>query len=141
MTSGQANIERVRAFFDDWDRGYAQLHASYGAFFTEDCVWENSGFPTCIGPKEAVEVMLEPAHEELGLETIRVDIEKISADGDIVWSERVDHLVRADGSVIASVPLVGVMVFAENGRVRHWREYFDSKAMLDAIAEPAGEAS
>jgi limonene-1,2-epoxide hydrolase len=141
MAGRQENIETVRAFFDQWGRDYGQLHASYGAFFTDECVWENSGFPTCTGPVEAVEVMLEPAHEELGLETIKVDIEKISADGDIVWSERVDHLLRADGTVIASVPLVGVMVFADNGRVRRWREYFDSKAMLDAIAEPAGGAS
>jgi limonene-1,2-epoxide hydrolase len=135
MATAAENIAAVRDFFEKWGTDYERLHASYGEFFTGDCVWENAGFPTCTGPVEAVEVMLVPAHDDLGLATIKVDIEKISGDGDIVWSERIDHLVRADGSVIASVPLVGVMQFADDGRVQHWREYFDSKPMMDAIAE------
>jgi limonene-1,2-epoxide hydrolase len=71
--------------------------------------------------------------------TIAVDIERIAGAGDIIWSERIDRLVKDGGSIIAGVSIVGVMQVADEGRVRHWREYFDSKPMIDAIECQAGD--
>lgn len=141
MPSNEQNIARVRAFFAQWGRGYDELHASYGQFFSADCVWENSGFPATHGPEEAVAVMLEPARESMALDTIKVDIEHIACEHDVVFTERVDHLVRTDGSVIVSVPLVGVMEIADDGRVRRWREYFDPKPMFETVEQLAADSA
>lgn len=138
MIDGEQHRRSVEAFFSRWEHSWEELRSSYGELFADDCVWENSGCPTTRGLDEALAVMVDPAHEANGLDTIKVDIVRIGAVGEIVWSERVDHLRRADGSVIVSVPLVGVMRFDDAGRLRHWREYFDPRPMFEAMEGQAG---
>lgn len=126
--------QAIIAFFEQWGQSHDDLRASHFEMFTEDCVWENPGFPTTRGPEEAVRLMVEPARQALGLDTIRVDILRIAVSDGVVWTERIDDLLRSDGSVIVSVPIVGVMEMARDGRIRRWREYFDSRPMSEALA-------
>ena len=135
--SGEDMVERVRAFFTRWERSYEELRQSHLDLFADDCVWSNAGFPTTHGPHEAVTVMVEGGRRDLNLDTIKVDIRHIAASGDVVWSERVDHLRRPDGSVIASVPLVGVMEFGSDGLIHRWTEYFDPRPMFEVLEREA----
>ncbi|MPZ24756.1 MAG: hypothetical protein GEU28_14795 [Dehalococcoidia bacterium] len=42
---------------------------------------------------------------------------------DSVFVERVDHVVKKDGSAV-HVPFVGIFEM-RNGKIAHWRDYFD----------------
>lgn len=58
------------------------------------------------------------------LEVARVDvpIKSIAAIGDTVYVERTDDLYRADGSLVAAMPVVGVVKF-EGDKIIEWRDY------------------
>ena len=49
-----------------------------------------------------------------------------------MFTERVDWMVRPDGSRAGPFPVVGVTEFRD-GRISAWREYFDSRN-LELIA-------
>ena len=65
----------------------------------------------------------------MGLETVDVEIRNITSVGGIVHTERVDHLRRADGRLIVSAPVAGILEWHE-GRIVTWREYFDSASFV-----------
>jgi limonene-1,2-epoxide hydrolase len=63
-----------------------------------------------------------------------LDTLNIMAAGNTVFHERLDHMLRADGSVIISIAIAGVTEFDAAGRIRHWRDYCDP-APLFALAD------
>ena len=56
---------------------------------------------------------------------IEVDYRNVVAAGDVVCTERVDHILGPDGARTGSFPVVGVTEFRD-GKISSWREYFDS---------------
>ena len=62
------------------------------------------------------------------------DVRHVAVNGDVAFAERVDHLKRADGSLIFSLPVTGVFEFDRDGRIAVWREYFDSAPIMKVIA-------
>jgi limonene-1,2-epoxide hydrolase len=46
-----------------------------------------------------------------------------------VFHERIDHLLRADGSVIISIGIAGVTEYDDQGLITHWRDYCDPTAL------------
>ena len=55
--------------------------------------------------------------------TYEWEIRSLAADGDIVLTERIDRV--GPPGLIAPVPVMGVFEI-HNGRIRAWRDYFDS---------------
>jgi len=55
--------------------------------------------------------------------TYEWEIRSLAADGDTVLTERIDKV--GPPGVIAPVPVMGVFVI-NNGKIRTWRDYFDS---------------
>jgi len=53
----------------------------------------------------------------------------IAEIGNVVLTERVDTLRRADGTAILAVALVGILEFNDAGQITAWREYFDPRAL------------
>ena len=86
-------------------------------------MWEQTGIPTTTGPDEAAQLML--GMEAMGFKAIEVDYRNVVAAGDVVCTERVDHIVGLDGERKGSFPVVGVTEFRD-GKISSWREYFDS---------------
>lgn len=123
MSPQEENKRLVKAFFERWGKNAEDLIASFKDFIDHDCIWKQSGVPDCAGPEEAAALM-EAARQWSGVETIKVDLLNLVAEGDIVISERVDIVKRADGSVISELPVVGVMEI-KNGKVSRWSEYFN----------------
>jgi limonene-1,2-epoxide hydrolase len=103
--------------------------AALGDHVTDDFVWENSGFPTCNG-REAAQQFLLGFTQALPLTGIRVETLAIAAQGNKVVTERIDHLVDATGTALASLPLAGVLEVAADGRISAWRDYFDPRPLL-----------
>jgi limonene-1,2-epoxide hydrolase len=120
--------ERTVAFFEQWGVSHDAMSAAFREVFSSDCLWEQRPMAVTTGPDEAVR-FLRRAKLFMGLETVDVDIRNITSVGGIVHTERVDHLRRADGRLIVSAPVAGILEW-RGGRVVAWREYFDSATFV-----------
>lgn len=124
--SDTENVVRVRGFFQRWEVSFEELCNSFRDLLTPEGEWENVGFLITHGAEETIREILEPGHAR-GMDTVKVDLVRIAEVDGAVWSERVDHVRLPDGTVAASVRVVGVMEINSEGRVSAWREYFDGR--------------
>lgn len=127
------NVQRVKAFFERWGTSYEELCASFHDFLTPDGRWENVGLAVTHGPDEAVSDFIDKAHAS-GLDTVKVEFIHIGESDNIVWGERIDHIVTPDGQVAISVPVASVMEMTPEGRCASWREYFDGRLGEQLVA-------
>jgi limonene-1,2-epoxide hydrolase len=119
-----SNEDILREVLRAWTEGIAASQAAIRANFTDDCPWEQVGLPTTTGPEEAAQLM--GSMEEMGFSGMAVEFRNVSSSGNVVFTERVDWLVRPDGSRLGPWPVVGVTEFRD-GKISAWREYFDSR--------------
>jgi limonene-1,2-epoxide hydrolase len=131
----QPHAESVLNFFDEWNTDFETMCASFSKYFAPDAVWWNTPrFPQVTGVDEAVEKILRPSKESpLAMERIRVETLNIAQVGDRVYNERIDHIIRADGSTVLSIPIAGVIEFNGDGLVAHWRDYCDTTDLVAAM--------
>lgn len=126
MTEPQTNSERMQQLFDRWDSDFDSVCAAFKDAFAPDCLWENVGMPPTRGYDEAVEKILLPSHAQpLGMEGMRVETLSMYEIGNLVISERIDHIVRKDGSIPATIPIAGFVTYNDEGLITHWRDYCD----------------
>jgi limonene-1,2-epoxide hydrolase len=118
-----SNEDVLRAVLASWSQGTEAAAAATREHFADDCVWEQTGIPTTTGPEEAAQLMI--GMEAMGFTAIEVDFRNVVAAGDVVCTERVDHIIGPDGARKGSCPVVGVTEFRD-GKISAWREYFDS---------------
>lgn len=118
-----SNEDVIRAVLTSWGEGLEAAAAATREHFADDCVWEQTALPTTTGPEEAAQFLLSMG--DMGFSAIEVEYRNVAASGDVVCTERVDHILRADGSRAGSFPVVGVTEFRD-GKITSWREYFDS---------------
>ena len=128
---GSTNQEVIVGLLDAWAGGNEAAAAAVREHFAADCVWEQTGLPTTTGPEEAAGMVMAMAN--FGFTAMKVDYRSVTSAGDVVCTERVDHPLRADGTVAISIPVVGITEFRD-GKIVAWREYFDS-AVLAQLAE------
>ena len=87
--------------------------------FTDDAVYHNMPMPPAAG-KDAIKALLGfilgPA------KSVKFDIKKIVAEGDIVLTERVDTFLMGDKTVALDV--MGTFELRD-GKIAAWRDYFD----------------
>jgi len=112
-----------------WEHGSRIFNQRVPELFTHDCKWIQPGQPTTTGPKEAI--ALADGMEQVGISGIRVIVLAVgsSADGNTVFTERIDEIVGPEGTLIGSVPVAGVTEFRD-GKICSWREYFDTAALV-----------
>lgn len=116
--------ETVKAFFARWSQGKESMFRSLHDYLSPEAVWENVGLSRTVGPAEA-----EAAFRAFGpvQDCQRMDVEYIAVaeNGDIVMTERVDHLIDPEGRRFASIRVAGVLK-VEGGKITEWRDYFDT---------------
>ena len=87
--------------------------------FTDDAVYHNMPMPPASG-KDAIKTLLGfilgPA------KSVKFDIKKIVAEGDVVLTERVDTFLLGDKTVALEV--MGAFELRD-GKIAAWRDYFD----------------
>lgn len=132
MTTSNEGV--LRELFTAWGEGVEQSASAMREAFTPDCLWEQSGIPSTTGPDEAAELIL--GMSAAGFTRIDVEMRNVASSGDVVFTERVDRMYSADGSLVATFPVVGVTEFRD-GKISAWREYLDSAH----YAQLAGEAT
>lgn len=99
------------------------------AAFAEDGVWQNIPFPPSVG-REEIRKAVAAALAGMTSAEFRIHHQGEVAPG-IVMNERSDIFVTRDGKTL-TFPVMGVFEI-EGGRIRAWRDYFDS-ALLAAMA-------
>lgn len=92
-------------------------------WFTPKTVWVNEGVSTTTGIEEAIAFIERPGKSP-DIAAVHFDMLAIATDGNRVLTERVDRFVRADGSTIAAVKLMGIFE-VEGHCIIAWRDYFD----------------
>ena len=116
--------ETVTSFCAEWGKSQQAMLDSFREYFTPATVWENVGMATTTGIDEALGLM----QSFQGVETIRVNIISIAADGNKVLTERVDTMVGPDGKDMLGVRLMGIFE-VDGGKIAAWRDYFDTAVM------------
>jgi limonene-1,2-epoxide hydrolase len=123
--------KQVTEFFSRWSASFEDLCDSFQEEFGPDMVWDQRPIPVIVGADDAVRA-LRRGRKRLGLETIDVEMVHLAVDGDVVHTQRIDTLRRADGSVLVAAPVAGVLTYRD-GRLVHWREYFDLATLGSAM--------
>jgi limonene-1,2-epoxide hydrolase len=119
--------ETVTTFCAEWGKSKQAMLDSFQRYFTPKTVWENVGLATTTGIDEALGLM----ESFQGVETIRVDMLNIVAEGKKVLTERIDTMVGPDGKDMLGFRIMGIFE-VEGDKISAWRDYFDTAAMNQA---------
>ena len=132
----QPHVESTLKFFDQWNTDFPTMCASFHTYFAKDAIWWNTPiFPQVQGVKEAYEQILRPSNESsLAMDRIHVETLNIAQVGNLVYNERIDHIIQTDGTVVLSIPICGVIEFNEDGLIQHFRDYCDPPALVAAMS-------
>lgn len=118
----------VRAFLTALGPTPAAVRGAVERFLTDDCVWENPGSPVCRGKSEIFS-LLPPDFARLA-----VRFRHIASSGDTVLVERVEDMLRLDGTFIARDLAVMGAFDVRDGRISAWRDYFDITNLINGGA-------
>jgi len=119
------DVEHLAAeFFHRWSVSFEEMCAAFEDVMAPHCRWEQKPMMVTNTRANAVR-FLRVSRRLLGLATIEVEIPYMCAVGNVVMTERVDHLLRHDGTVIASAPIAGILEF-DGTQLVAWREHFNA---------------
>jgi limonene-1,2-epoxide hydrolase len=115
------SVETVQAFIAAFRKAWPTEDATgLGSFFHEDATYHNGPLDPVKGRNAIVATFAQ--FMKMGGQ-VGVDIMHMVAEGEIVMTERVDHITRDDGTTM-SLPMMGV-IEVHDGLIAAWRDYFD----------------
>ena len=123
MAGSSTPKQIVLDFIKAWEKGEWDR---FPEFLTEDVVFHMVPLPPAIGIKDATEEFVKM--DVLG--TVDIRVLKIVAEGDVVFTERIDALILPDR--VGELPVASITEL-KNGMIYAWRDYFDLKQALDAF--------
>jgi limonene-1,2-epoxide hydrolase len=129
-------IDTVTAFLARFSEGREGLHDSLRRWFTPETVWDNVGLAVTTGPEQAIE-LAKRFEQQMGVSSVAIELRAIAATGNKVLTERIDHLLAADGTERWGAGVMGIFEIA-NGKIVAWRDYFDT-AGTHALAQEWGQ--
>jgi limonene-1,2-epoxide hydrolase len=124
----------LRRFISQWAVSFEGLLTAFGEFLAEDAVWEKPSVSATHSAREAID-LLKSFKQNFDVTTYESTIRQIIVRDDTAVVERVDHVRRSDGSLMVSLPAMGVFEFNTEGRIAVWRDYFDSATVAKALAQ------
>lgn len=110
--------ETVRAFVEAWNR--LDEETIYG-LMADDILYHNIPLDPVRG-REAVRSYLA----SWPVDEAEWELLNIAANGNVVLTERIDRFRRGDDRIV--IPVMGAFEVAD-GKITHWRDYFDLGAM------------
>ncbi len=125
-------IETVKAFSAaiSEDNGKVAIRR----WFTPTTIWINEGVSKTTGIDEAIAFLERPGRSP-EIAAVHFDMLAIAANGNKVLTERLDRFVRADGSEIAAIRLMGIFE-VEGEHIVAWRDYADTNAGAKIAKKP-----
>jgi limonene-1,2-epoxide hydrolase len=112
-----------------------EVAAAFHRWFTPTTEWENVGLATTRGPEEALQLM-SGFEGSIGVVRMNFETLAIAAVGNKVLTERIDHMLDADGKTLGSIRLMGIFEVDGNGKISRWTDYFDAiglNAQMEAL--------
>lgn len=128
----------VRNILGMWGSGVEGVKESFRQYGTDDFVWWNSGRGALTG-LDACLHGLDEMFDVLHIATVECPIRTLLAAPGRVVVERSDNLYRADGTVIAEIPVTGVLEFDAN-KVTTWRDYCEDWISKLELGQPVVSA-
>jgi limonene-1,2-epoxide hydrolase len=123
----------VREFIDVFVEAWPAANAArVASFFSADAIYHNVPLEEVRG-RAAIQATFAAFMAMGG--RVAVDVRHLLADGHIVMTERVDHVVGADRTL--SLPVMGICE-VHDGLITAWRDYFDLTGL--AAGTGPGEA-
>jgi limonene-1,2-epoxide hydrolase len=119
-------IDVVREFCALWEKG--DLDAIVESF-TEDAVYHNIPVAPVTG-KQAIRDTI--AGFTAGVDTIEFRVLNISADGNVVMTERVDAFITP--AVTIELPVMGTFE-VKGDKIAAWRDYFDLNQFMSQMPQ------
>ena len=119
----QREEEIIREILGSWEQGLQAIRDTWSEHCAPEIVWWNSargeirGVDACLAAFEVMDQMV-------GFTSLAAPIVNILARDSLVFVERTDDLKGEDGALIVSVPVTGVIEFAEQ-KITSWRDYCD----------------
>lgn len=126
----QDNVTRILDFLAEWAPGIEAIDQAIDRWFRPDTVWENVGIATTTGPEEA-KAFLAGFRQKLPMAGIVIETHHIAATGNIVLTERTDHLMSADGVDLLPLAIMGIFELDDAGKIVAWRDYMDTAQFAD----------
>lgn len=125
--------EVVEQFLQSLGPDFAGIAKTFDEYMTDDCVFENTGFPACEGKEACIKVLdgFRQLPATATMEAIKVEMRSIAAAGNTVLTERIDYVVDGEGNVTLTCPIMGTFE-VRDGKIARWRDYFDSKPFFGA---------
>lgn len=124
--------EVVSAFVANFSRGNAGMYEAIRVYFLPDTIWENVGLAVTTSVDEAIGLIAQ-FESAMDIHAIDIEILAIAEDGNCVLTERIDRMLRADGSEIWAPRVMGIFE-VEGDHIAAWRDYFDSAAAQSYLA-------
>ena len=138
--SPEEKKDYVRRFFASWETvPFAELSKRYREYLSNDIVFEVPGAPPFVGIEQAAEFMDTFALEVPHMVSVKVDIQTIAVEGDLVFNERVDAHCDANGKPVVVVKICSAMEFKGN-KIARWTEYLDPRPFVAATAKETDQA-
>jgi len=106
-----------------WAGGKEATKDSWRQHASQSLIWWNSARGALRG-LDACEQAIDSLFDILGVASIKVPIKAVAAGAGLVFIERSDDMYRQDGSLIAAVPVTGVVQF-DGDKIVEWRDYCD----------------
>ena len=126
-----SNEAALLAVIKSWSEGLDATIAATRKYFADDCVWEQPGLPTTTGPEEAVQLATSLLNGDT-FSALEAEYRNVVSAGNVVCTERVDWIVKPDGTRLGPIPVVGVTEFRD-GKISAWREYADTAALAGIL--------
>ncbi len=117
--------ETVRNFCAAWPRLNLE---EVMAYFTDDAIYHNIPLAPLSG-RDAVRKTIEGFVK--GWQKAEFELLNIAAAGDVVFTERIDH-IDAGGKHV-DLPVAGVFELRD-GKIAAWRDYFDLPTYTKAMS-------
>jgi limonene-1,2-epoxide hydrolase len=116
----------VKTFLAMWETP-GGIEIALRDYFTSATVYENVGMSITTGADEASAVFAGFS-SSLGMATMWVENLHVAASGDVVLTERIDHVRDASGKTLMSIRVMGAFE-VKDGKIVAWRDYFDTAGL------------
>lgn len=97
------------------------------AYFTPKTRYLNVGMSDTTGIEETL-AFIAGFEMSTGASSLRVDMLAIAESGNMVLTERIDHLCDGDGNAVMSLAVMGAFEVTD-GKITGWRDYFDTAGL------------
>jgi limonene-1,2-epoxide hydrolase len=124
LTADVIDEERiVREVLAMWGQGLQATKDSWRRHCDAEMEWYNNARGSIVGLDNRLSA-IDQMFAQLEIAYVKTPIRSLHATTGLVYAERSDDMYRADGTLIAAVPVVAVVALTD-GKISQWRDYCD----------------